>query len=124
MGSALVDMYAKCGQMEEAQAMFCRLERENEVSWNAVIAADARKWEGESTVRLFSEMKRDSFEPTHFPYSSVFMACASIGALKQGKWVHADMVKSGLKLIAFVGNFLICMVRHAILRMQRKFLIG
>ncbi|XP_022859362.1 pentatricopeptide repeat-containing protein At3g24000, mitochondrial, partial [Olea europaea var. sylvestris] len=113
VGSALVDMYARCGQMEVAQAMFGRLERKNEVSWNAVLAAYARKGEGESAVRLFSEMKRDGFEPTHFTYSSVFMACASTGALEQGKWVHADMVKSGLKLIAFVGNTLLDMYGKA-----------
>ncbi|KAL2458651.1 Tetratricopeptide repeat (TPR)-like superfamily protein [Abeliophyllum distichum] len=113
VGSALVDMYARCGQMEEAQAMFDRLERKNEVSWNAVIAAYARKGEGENAVRLFSDMKRDGFEPTHFTYSSVFVACASTGALEQGKWVHADMVKSGLKLMAFVGNTLLDMYGKA-----------
>ncbi|KAK6136203.1 hypothetical protein DH2020_030035 [Rehmannia glutinosa] len=91
VGSALVDMYARCKRMEEAKVIFDGLKSKNEVSWNALIAAYAREGEGHNAVKLFSEMKRGGFEPTHFTYSSIFAACASNGALEQGKWVHADM---------------------------------
>ncbi|CDP04327.1 unnamed protein product [Coffea canephora] len=113
VGSALVDMYAKCGQMEEAKVVFDGLMSKNEVCWNALIAGHARKSEAAIAVRLFSEMKKAGFEATHFTYSSVFAACASIGALEQGKWVHGHLVKSGLKLIAFVGNTLLDMYGKA-----------
>ncbi|CAL9124046.1 unnamed protein product [Musa textilis] len=49
------------------------------------------------------------FEATHFTYSSIFSACAGTGALEQGKWVHAHMIKSGQVLTAFVGNTLVDM---------------
>lgn len=113
VGSALVDMYARCGGMEEAKVVFDGLKSKNEVCWNALIAGHARKSEAETAVRLFSEMKKSGFEVTHFTYSSVFAACASIGALEQGKWVHGHLVKSGLKLIAFVGNTLLDMYGKA-----------
>ncbi|XP_059667116.1 pentatricopeptide repeat-containing protein At3g24000, mitochondrial [Cornus florida] len=109
VGSALVDMYARCGHMDGARFVFERLPSKNEVSWNALISGHARKAEGEDALQLFLKMQREDFTPTHFTYSSVFSACASTGALEQGKWVHAHMIKSGGKLIAFVGNTLLDM---------------
>ncbi|XP_016435575.1 pentatricopeptide repeat-containing protein At3g24000, mitochondrial-like [Nicotiana tabacum] len=109
VGTALVDMYARCGLMDEAKIVFDKLSCKNEVSWNALIAGHARKSEGEIAVKLFSEMKRGGFQPTHFTFSSVYAACASIGALEPGKWVHVHMIKSGLELIAFIGNTLLDM---------------
>lgn len=113
VGSALVDMYTRYGRMEEARVVFDGLKSKNEVSWNALIAAYARKGEGHNAVKMFLDMKRHGFEPTHFTCSSVFSACANTGALEQGKWVHADMVKLGQKLVAFVGNTLIDMYGKA-----------
>ncbi|PSS35767.1 Pentatricopeptide repeat-containing protein [Actinidia chinensis var. chinensis] len=109
VGSSLVDMYARCNLMDEAQFVFDCLLSKNDVSYNALIAGHARKDEGEHAIRLFWKMQREDFKPTHFTYSSVFSACANIGALEQGKWVHAHMIKSGQQLIAFVGNTLLDM---------------
>ncbi|KAK1396355.1 Pentatricopeptide repeat-containing protein, mitochondrial [Heracleum sosnowskyi] len=108
-GSALVDMYVRCGLMEDGERVFRGLSSKNDVSWNALIAGHARRGEGESAVRVFKEMQREDFKATHFTYSSVFSACANIGALEQGKWVHAHMIKSGIKLVAFVGHTLLDM---------------
>lgn len=113
VGSSLVDMYARCGQMKEAQSVFDGMINKNEVCWNALIAGHARKSEGEDAIKLFWKMQRADYKPTHFTYSSVFSACASTGALEQGKWVHAHMIKSGGKLIAFVGNTLVDMYAKA-----------
>lgn len=109
VGSALVDMYVRCGLMEDGEGVFRGLSSKNDVSWNALIAGHARRGEGESAVRVFKEMQREDFKATHFTYSSVFSACANIGALEQGKWVHAHMIKSGIKLVAFVGHTLLDM---------------
>ncbi|GLU20650.1 hypothetical protein SLE2022_368390 [Rubroshorea leprosula] len=109
VGSSLLDMYARCGSMDEAQLIFHSLDSKNEVSWNALIAGHARKGEGEHALRLFWKMLREDLEPTHFTYSSIFGACAITGSLEQGKWVHAHMIKSGGELVAFVGNTLLDM---------------
>uniref|UniRef100_A0A0D9XK65 DYW domain-containing protein n=1 Tax=Leersia perrieri TaxID=77586 RepID=A0A0D9XK65_9ORYZ len=109
VGSALLDMYARCGRMDMAIKVFDQLESKNGVTWNALIAGFARKGDGETTLLKFAEMQRNGFEATHFTYSSVFTAISGIGALEQGKWVHAHMIKSGQKLSAFVGNTLLDM---------------
>ncbi|XP_020264313.1 pentatricopeptide repeat-containing protein At3g24000, mitochondrial [Asparagus officinalis] len=109
VGSSLLDMYARFGKMDEACFVFDRLDSKNEVSWNALIAGYARKEEGEKALKMFAEMKRRSFEPTHFTYSSVFGACASMGAMEQGKWIHALLIKSLQKVTSYVANTLLDM---------------
>ncbi|PRQ28174.1 putative tetratricopeptide-like helical domain, DYW domain-containing protein [Rosa chinensis] len=109
VGTSLVDMYARCGRMDESQIIFDALDTKNEVSWNALIAGHARKGQGEHALRLFWKMLRGGFNPTHFTYSSVFTVCASAGSMEQGKWVHSHMIKSGVNLVAFVGNTLLDM---------------
>ncbi|PNT64803.1 pentatricopeptide repeat-containing protein At3g24000, mitochondrial [Brachypodium distachyon] len=109
VGSALLDMYARCGKMDMATAVFDKLDSKNGVSWNALISGFARKGDGETALMVFAEMQRNGFEATHFTYSSIFSALAGIGALEQGKWVHAHMIKSRQKLTAFVGNTMLDM---------------
>ncbi|KAM1644019.1 hypothetical protein FF1_005446 [Malus domestica] len=53
MGTALVDMYARCGHMDESQLVFDALDTKNEVSCNALIAGHARKAQGEHALKLF-----------------------------------------------------------------------
>lgn len=108
-GTALVDMYARCGMIKDANAVFDGMKGKNEASWNALIAAHAREGEGHEAIKLFSGMKREGFKATHFTYSSIFSVCANSGSSEQGKWVQADSVKSGLKLVAFAGNALLDM---------------
>lgn len=109
VGSSLVDMYARCGCLGEAQEIFDNLVNKNEVSWNALIAGNARKDEGEEALSLFLKMQREGFKPTEFTYSSLFCSCSALGSLEQGKWLHAHLVKSGRKLVGFVGNTLLHM---------------
>lgn len=124
VGSAIVDVYARCGGMEEAKMVFERLKIKTEVCWNALIAGYARRSEAEEAVQLFMRMQRGGFQSSHFTYSNVFSACASIGALEQGKWFHGHLMKYGLGLVALSGTqFLICIVKQEALRMQEKFLI-
>ncbi|KAL8138061.1 hypothetical protein V2J09_004062 [Rumex salicifolius] len=105
--------YGFDGCMDNAELLFEGLTTKNDVSWNAMIAGYARCEEGEKALNLFREMQRISYKSSHFTYSSIFSACSSTGALEQGKWVHAHMIKSGVKLIGFAGNTLLDMYAKA-----------
>ncbi|KAL2932956.1 hypothetical protein RDABS01_016075 [Bienertia sinuspersici] len=109
VGTSLVDMYAKCGHVYEAESIFDGLVSKNEASWNTLISCHARKNEGEKALSLFQRMKKEGFEPSDFTYSSVLNACARMGILEQGKWIHAHVVKYGMMHIGFVGNTLLLM---------------
>lgn len=109
VGSSLVDMYARCGYLGESWLVFDKLGSKNEVSWNALIAGYARKGEGKEALDLFVRMQREGYRPTEFTYSALLCSCSSMGCLEQGKWLHAHLMKSGGKLIGYVGNTLLHM---------------
>ncbi|XP_061348348.1 pentatricopeptide repeat-containing protein At3g24000, mitochondrial [Gastrolobium bilobum] len=109
VGSSLVDMYARCGYLGEARLVFDELVSKNEVSWNALITGYARKGEGEEALALFVNMQREDYRPTDFTYSALLCSSSCMGSLEQGKWLHAHMIKSGRKLVGYVGNTLLHM---------------
>ncbi|XP_078438604.1 tetratricopeptide repeat (TPR)-like superfamily protein [Wolffia australiana] len=111
VGSAMVDVYARQGRTDEARKLFLSLPAKNEVSWNALIAGFSREGDVDSAMESFVEMQRSSgfFKASHYTYSSMFVACARIGSLEQGKWVHAHLVKSGCTFTIFLGNTLLAM---------------
>ncbi|KAG2411414.1 hypothetical protein I3760_Q002000 [Carya illinoinensis] len=78
-GSALVDMYAKCGSLKDALQSFQEMPERNSVSWNALISAYAQNGDGEGTLRSFEEMKRSGFQPDSVSFLSVLTACSHCG---------------------------------------------
>ncbi|KAF2615495.1 hypothetical protein F2Q70_00013474 [Brassica cretica] len=109
MNNTLLNMYAKCGSLEEARKVFDKMLQRDFVTWTTLISGYSQHGRPKKALELFQRMLREGFRPSHFSYSSIFGACSSTGFLEQGKWVHAYMIKSGEKLVAFAGNTLIDM---------------
>jgi pentatricopeptide repeat protein len=53
LGSSLVDMYAKCGSMEDAWNVFNRIPYHNAVTWNAMISGHVISGQGQRSLELF-----------------------------------------------------------------------
>ncbi|KAG8364661.1 hypothetical protein BUALT_Bualt18G0021500 [Buddleja alternifolia] len=88
--SSLVDMYAKCGLIEESQCVFDRMGRKNSVSWCALLGGYCRKGEFEVVIELFRNMEKDLYS-----FGTVLRACAGLAAEKLGKEVHCQYLKRG-----------------------------
>ncbi|KAK1326453.1 putative pentatricopeptide repeat-containing protein [Acorus calamus] len=80
--SSLIDMYAKCGRVEEAEAVFASLKVKNLVLWNAILSGEARNGNVGKVLQLFEEM-RGSVEPDHVTFVSVLSACARDGEMRR-----------------------------------------
>ncbi|XP_021802894.1 pentatricopeptide repeat-containing protein At1g50270-like [Prunus avium] len=57
LGTALIDMYGKCGSIEEAYEIFSDMTEKNEFVWTAMIAAHAMEGQAQKAIDLFSEME-------------------------------------------------------------------
>ncbi|CAD6210325.1 unnamed protein product [Miscanthus lutarioriparius] len=92
--SALADMYAKCGRVDDARSVFDRMPVRDVVSWTAMVERyfDAGR-DGEG-FRLFVRMLRSGIQPNEFTYAGVLRACAEFTSEKLGKQVHGRMTKS------------------------------
>eukprot|EP01018_Ginkgo_biloba_P023741 Gb_23967 [translate_table: standard] len=108
-GSALIDMYAKCGSMIDARLVFDRMLQRNVVSWNAIIAACAQKELSNEAIKLFVRMRLAGMKPDSVSFASVLSACAHLTDLQHGKEIHDYLIRNGFDSDIFVGSSLIDM---------------
>eukprot|EP01018_Ginkgo_biloba_P015573 Gb_28676 [translate_table: standard] len=109
VGCALVDMYAKYGNIENVRHVFEKMPERNLVSWNAVISGYAQNGCGQEALNLFCQMQLAGVKPDPITFTSSLMACVVVGGLNQGKQIHVQLIKSGFVLDVFVGSTLIDM---------------
>ncbi|KAJ7568863.1 hypothetical protein O6H91_01G050800 [Diphasiastrum complanatum] len=109
LGNALVNMYAKCGSVLDARQVFDSMPEHDVFSWTTVISAYASHSQGEEAINLYQQMQQTGILPNRVSFVVVLKACARIPALKQGKQVHSDIIKSGFESDVIVGNTLVDM---------------
>ncbi len=109
VGSSLIDMYVKCGSMEEASRVFNKLPSRAVVCWTAMIFGHVKCGEGHKALELFQNMQQEGVHPDSVTFVGVLNACASIMALEEGRRAHEQIIQSGCESDAFVGSSLIDM---------------
>ncbi|CAM6011774.1 unnamed protein product [Sphagnum balticum] len=109
IGTSLIDMYAKCGSIEDAWRVFSRMPTHNAVSWTAMILGYVKCGHGQKALALFQQMQHEGIEATPVTFVGVLNACASLVALDEGRCVHEQIIQSGCEADAFVGSSLIDM---------------
>ncbi|KAE8776847.1 pentatricopeptide repeat-containing protein [Hordeum vulgare] len=113
VGSAMVDMYAKNGGLEEATKVFDCIPNQNAVVYGAMIAVFARLGNDPcpevrvEAVRLFSDLLRMSVKPSRFTFKSVLEVCNLTNALHFGRLIHAHVIFNGFQDDEFIANALI-----------------
>ncbi|XP_065847859.1 pentatricopeptide repeat-containing protein At4g18520, chloroplastic [Euphorbia lathyris] len=107
IGTSLVDMYAKCGEISDSRKVFNGMRNRNTVTWTSMIAAYAREGLGEEAVDLFRVMKRRKVISNNMTVVSILRACGSIKASKTGREVHAQIIKNHIKLNEYLGSTLV-----------------
>lgn len=109
VGNALVDMYAKCGDVEFARQVFDKMPERSVVTWNAMIAGYVQNGMVDEGFEMFHQMQIHGRVPNLTTVVNILPACASSRALRGGREIHGFVRKWGLDLDGFVGNALIDM---------------
>lgn len=99
--TGLVDMYAKCGEIECSRKVFSEIIDRNVVSWTSMIAGYVQNDCAEDALVLFNRMREAMVEGNEFTLGSLVTACGKLGALHQGKWVHGYVIKNGIELNSY-----------------------
>ncbi|KAL7181707.1 hypothetical protein ACSBR1_040577 [Camellia fascicularis] len=92
VNNSLIHFYGTCGCLDSARDVFDKMPERTVVSWNVMIDALVQLGEFENASKLFVEMQ-SSFEPDGYSLQSVVTACADLGALSLGMWVHAYVLR-------------------------------
>ncbi|TKY68176.1 putative pentatricopeptide repeat-containing protein [Spatholobus suberectus] len=91
VATSLVDMYAKCGSVEEARRVFDGMVEKDVVCWSAMIQGYAANGLPKEALDVFFEMRRESVRPDCYAMVGVLSACARLGALELGNWASGLM---------------------------------
>ncbi|CAL4975346.1 unnamed protein product [Urochloa decumbens] len=105
--SSLVDFYGKCGQVEDARAVFDAMPERTVVSWNSMIMAYIHNGRIDEAVELFYEMRVEGVLPTRASVLSLLSASAELEAVDGGRQGHAVAVSSGLAIDVILGTSMI-----------------
>eukprot|EP01018_Ginkgo_biloba_P015183 Gb_08062 [translate_table: standard] len=98
VGNALVDMYAKCGKMEDAHRVFDRMSERDVVSWNAIIAGYVQNDDCDEALKLFCQMQWACVKPNVITWSTIVAGFAQNGQGVEALKVFRKMLQAGLKL--------------------------
>ncbi|XP_058102787.1 pentatricopeptide repeat-containing protein At4g38010-like isoform X3 [Magnolia sinica] len=109
LGSSLIDMYVKCGHVDDARLVFDGMPERNVVCWTSMISGYAQSGRFREAIELFRVMLVVGVEVDGATVACVASACAHLGALDHGRWVHAYCDRNGVEMNVTVKNALIDM---------------
>ncbi|XP_028758842.1 pentatricopeptide repeat-containing protein At4g18520, chloroplastic isoform X2 [Neltuma alba] len=107
IGTSLVDVYAKCGEIADSRQVFDRMKIRNTATWTSIISGCARNGLGEEAISLFRSMKRQRVYINKRTIVSVLMACGSIKNLLSGREVHGQIIRSNIHSNMYIGSTLV-----------------
>ncbi|XP_031500402.1 pentatricopeptide repeat-containing protein At3g03580 [Nymphaea colorata] len=109
VANSLIDMYAKCGSLNDAHKLFVKIPQRDIVSWNALISGYASNKQWDEALLLYYEFRLSRLEPDLFTVGSVLLVCGGAGDLLEGQLTHGIAHKIGIERNISVGNALLSM---------------
>ncbi|KAK9266132.1 hypothetical protein L1049_001742 [Liquidambar formosana] len=92
--SAVVTMYAKCGNLELGRHVFDQMEKRDVVLWNSLISSYGIYGFGREAIQIFKEMIHQGISLSPISFVSVLGACSHAGFVEEGKILFAAMAKN------------------------------
>lgn len=91
--NALIDMYAKCGNINDSHKLFCDMPRRDLVSWTTMMIGYGSHGYGKEVIKLFDEMVRSGIQPDRIVFMAVLSACSHAGLVNKGLSYFRSMVE-------------------------------
>lgn len=92
VGNALIDMYAKSGELEDARRVFEEMPHRNVISWTSMITACGRHGHGRAALTLLEKMESDGCEPNDVTFLAALSACGHAGLTDEGWRLFNSMI--------------------------------
>ncbi|XP_013444858.2 putative pentatricopeptide repeat-containing protein At3g01580 isoform X1 [Medicago truncatula] len=108
VGSALIDLYTKCGQMNDAVEVFMEYPKPDVVLWTSIVSGYEQSGSPELALAFFSRMVvSEKVSPDPVTLVSVASACAQLSNFKLGRSVHGFVKRKGLDNKLCLANSLL-----------------
>ncbi|XP_019458274.1 PREDICTED: pentatricopeptide repeat-containing protein At3g16610 [Lupinus angustifolius] len=109
VSTALIDMYAKCGDLVKAQKVFNSMSYRDIVAWNAMIAGFSLHQLNDETIHLVVQMQQAGIAPNSSTIVSALPMVGQVNALREGKAMHGYLVRRIFSDNVVVGTGLLDM---------------
>ncbi|KAA8531700.1 hypothetical protein F0562_006583 [Nyssa sinensis] len=96
ISNALIDLYARCGNISIARKIFDEILEKDAISWSVMINAHGLHGDGEAALALLSQMQLLGMKPDDITYLSILSACSHAGLVVQGQMIFNSMVAGGI----------------------------
>ncbi|KAM0025871.1 putative tetratricopeptide-like helical domain superfamily [Helianthus debilis subsp. tardiflorus] len=107
--NTMIDSYAKVGDMVAARELFDMMEHKSLISWSIIINGYLQHHNPMEALKMFNFMLSYDIKPDKFCVVGAISACAQLGALDQGRWVHTYIKKKKIALDIVVNTALVDM---------------
>ncbi|KAM7253131.1 hypothetical protein ACFE04_025749 [Oxalis oulophora] len=95
VGSVLIDLYSRLGNIKDAVSLFHRLPEKDTVAWAGLIIGCAKVGLGSLALSIFMDMIIMNLEVDQFVISTILKECSKFSSLISGKQVHTFCIKTG-----------------------------
>ncbi|MCO5577877.1 hypothetical protein L7F22_031712 [Adiantum nelumboides] len=110
--NSLIDMYAKCGRLEDACHTFLTTRHRDVVACSSMMNGFIQHGRAQQALELFWKMQKEGVQPNHITLACALKACSDSGDLCQAKLIHAHTV--------FSGNDVDNIIRSSLVNMYSK----
>ncbi|KAJ3676325.1 hypothetical protein LUZ60_003737 [Juncus effusus] len=97
LGTSLVDMYCKCGQLEAAINVFFSMKQKNAYTYNSLIGGLAMANRGLEALSFFSQMEKEGIQADSVTLINVLTAFSHAGLVETGKQIFDSILKGKYK---------------------------
>ncbi|XP_074330519.1 pentatricopeptide repeat-containing protein At2g46050, mitochondrial [Apium graveolens] len=121
VGSVLVDLYAKFGEVEDARKVFDFCLDRDLVLWNVMVSCYTLNGLGGEAFRVFKLMDLNGVKGDDFTFTSLINACSSWGPRELGRLIHGVVLKNGFDMDVVIASAVVDMyVKNDVMYDARK----
>ncbi|WOL05234.1 hypothetical protein Cni_G13961 [Canna indica] len=106
--AALIDMNAKCGNMERACSLFESMPTKDLITYCSLMQGYSIHGAGEKAVKLFCRMLKEELVPDHVSFTVLLTACSHAGLVEEGK-KYFELMKNAYSIVPSADHYA-CMV--------------
>lgn len=109
VGSSMLNLYVKCGKMNEAMVAFEKMQRKDLVCWSSMINGLVFNGQPREAVDAYKRMKKEGIDADEVVMMGLIQACADLGDSRFGLSVHGYSIRRHLNLDVKVQTSLVDM---------------
>ncbi|KGN58307.1 pentatricopeptide repeat-containing protein At4g21065 [Cucumis sativus] len=104
LGTALIDMFSRCGSIDESIVVFEKMAVRNVLTWTALINGLGVHGRSTEALAMFHSMRKSGVQPDYVTFSGVLVACSHGGLVKEG-WDIFESIRKVYRMDPLLDHY-------------------